>query len=322
MIKHLFLKRILISAAWLLTALVQAQPFPVKPLRIVTSEPGGGNDFGARIIGAALTEQLGQQVLIENRGAAGGVIAAETVARAAPDGYTMLYYGSNIWLLPFLRDRVPYDPVRDLAPVTLAVRAPNILVVHPSLPVKTTQQLLALARARPGALNYGAGAVGSSSQIATELFKAMGKLDITQISYKGNGIALNALIAGEVQLAFATPGSVAAHIKSQRLRALAVTSPQPSPLLPGLPTVASAGLTGYEAVSIVGLFAPAKTEATLINRLARDMDTVLAEPDLVKRLGDLSLEPARLTPQQFGAFLQREHDKFAAVVKTANIKAE
>lgn len=155
-----------------------AQGFPSKPIRVLTSEPGGGNDFAARLIAQGLTATLGQPVIVDNRGAGGGVIAAEAVAKAAPDGYTLLFYGSNIWLMPFLRSGVPYDPVKDFAPITLAVRAPNILVVHPSLPVRSVRDVISLAKARPGQLNYGSGATGSSSQMATELFKRMARIDI------------------------------------------------------------------------------------------------------------------------------------------------
>jgi tripartite-type tricarboxylate transporter receptor subunit TctC len=297
-----------------------AQSYPGKPLHIVTSEPGGGNDFAARMIAQALSVSLGQQVIVDNHGGASGAIAGEMVAKAAPDGYTLLLYGSNIWLLPFLRNSVPYDPLRDLAPITLAIRAPNILVVHPALPVKSVQDLIALARGRPGALNYGTGAIGSSSQIATELFKAMGKLNIVQIPYKGNGIALNALIAGEVQLAFATAGSVAAHIKSGRLRALAVTSPQPSPLLPGLPTVASAGLPGYEATSIVGIFAPAKTPEAVIARLNQETVRVLNSAELKERFLKSGVETVGSTPEEFGAVVRSEMARLGKVIRDANIR--
>ncbi len=309
-----------VLAASLSALTAQAQNFPLRAVHIVTSEPGGGNDFAARVIAQGLTAPLGQPVVVDNRGAASGAIAGEMVAKAPPDGHLLLLYGSNIWLLPFLRDNVPYDPLRDLAPVTLAVRAPNILVVHPSLPVKSARELIALARARPGGLNYGAGAVGSSSQIATELFKSMGQLNIVQISYKGNGIALNALMAGEVQLAFATPGSVAAHIKSGRLRPLAVTSPQPSPLLPGLPTVAAAGLPGYEAMSIVGLFAPAKTPEAVIARLNQEVVRVLAQPEIKARFLGSGVETVGSTPEEFGATVRAEMNRLGKVIRDAGIR--
>jgi len=297
-----------------------AQGFPTRPVHIVTSEPGGGNDFAARVIAQGLTGPLGQPVVVDNRGGASGAIAGETVAKGPPDGHLLLLYGSNIWLLPLLRSNVPYDPVQDLAPITLALRAPIILVVHPSLPVKSARELVALARARPGALNYGAGAVGSASQIATELFKSVGKLDIVQISYKGNGPALNALIAGEVQLAFATPASVAAHIKSGRLRALAVTSREPSPLLPGLPTLAAAGLPGYEAESIVGLFAPGKTPAAVIARLNEEIVRVLDRPDVKERFLSSGVQTVGSTPEEFGATVRAEMNRLGRVIREANIR--
>ena len=296
-----------------------AQGFPAKPIHIVTSEPGGGNDFAARLIAQGLAAGLGQPVIVDNRGGASGAIAGETVAKAPPDGHTLLLYGSNIWLLPFLRERVPYDPANDLAPVTLAVRAPNILVVHPSLPVKSVKELIALARARPGALNYGSGATGSSSQIATELFKATAKIDIVQIPYKGNGLALNALIAGEVQLAFATPGSVTAHIKSGRLRALAVTSAQPSPLLPGLPSVAASALPGYEALSIVGVFAPARTPAPVIAKLNQEIVSVLKRADVRARFINSGVEPVGSSPEEFAVTVKSEMTRLGKVIRDAGI---
>jgi tripartite-type tricarboxylate transporter receptor subunit TctC len=312
-----------IFAALLLAAAAAfGQAFPTKPIHIVTSEPGGGNDFAARMIAVGLAGSLGQQVIVDNRGAGAGVIAAETVAKAAPDGHTLLLYGSNIWLLPFLRSSLPYDPVKDFAPVTLAVRAPNILLVHPSLPVNSPRELIALAKARPGDLNYGAGATGSSSQIATELFKAMAAIDIVHVRYRGNGPALNALIAGQVQLAFATPGSVAVHIRSGRLRALAVTSPQPSVLLPGLPTLASSALPGYEAESIVGVFAPARTPPTVIGRLKDEIAHVLQRADVKEKFFNVGVETVGSSPEEFGATVKSEMSRLGKVIREAGIRDE
>ncbi len=319
MIKYLFLSSILLPLGMSAAVAIHAQPFPVKAIRIITSEPGGGNDFGARIISAALTEQFGQQVLIENRGAAGGVIAAETVARAAPDGYTMLYYGSNIWLLPYLRASVPYDPIRDFAPVTLAVRAPNILVVHPSLPVKSVKELIALAKARPGELNYGSGATGSSSTMSTELFRHMAGIDVAHIPFKGSGPSLNALIAGQVQIAFATPGSVSTHIRSGRLRALAVTSAQPSRLRPDLPTVASV-VPGYESQSMVGAFVPIKTPQTLVTRLNQEFVKALARPDVREKFFNVGVETVGSTPEEFGALVKSEMTRLGKVIRDAGLR--
>jgi len=316
------------SVSWILALAMLAlgagaacgQNFPSKPIHIVTSEAGGGNDFAARVIAQGLTGSLGQPVIVDNRGGASGAIAGEMVARAAPDGYTLLLYGSNIWLLPFLRNHVPYDPVNDFAPITLAVTAPTLLVVHPSLPVKSTRELIALAKTRPGALNYGTGAAGSSTQIATELFRTMAKLEIVQIPYKGNGLALNALIAGQLQLAFATPASVAPHIKSGRLRALAVTSAQPSALLPGLPTVAASGLPGYEVVSIVGMFAPAKTAATLVTLLNREIVNVLSRTEVKERFMQSGVEPVGSSPEEFAATVKSEMSRLGKIIKVAGIR--
>jgi tripartite-type tricarboxylate transporter receptor subunit TctC len=300
----------------------RGQDYPNRPIQMITSEPGGGNDFAARLIAQGLSSNFAQQVIVTNRGAAGGVIAAETVAKAPPDGYALLFYGSNIWLLPFLRSKVPYDPVRDFSPVTLAVRAPIILVTHPSIPAASVEELIALAKASPGRLNYGSGATGSASQIATELFKSMAGVDIAKISYKGNGPALNALIAGEVQLAFATPGSVASHIKSGRLKALAVTSARPSALVPGLPTVAASGLPGYEAASIVGVFAPAKTPPALINRINREFVRVINRADVTEKFFNVGVETVGSSPEEFAATVKSEMARLGAVIRNAGIHDE
>ncbi len=314
--------RSLLAIAFFVATAALGQTFPTKPIHIFTSEPGGGNDFAARMIGVGLGASLGQQIVVENRGAGAGVIAAETVARAPADGYTLLLYGSNIWLLPFLKDGLPYDPIKDFTPVTLAVRAPAVLVVHPALPVKSTRDLIALAKARPGQLNYSAGATGSATQIATELFKSMARIDIVHIRYRGNGPALNALIAGEVQLAFATPGSVASHIRSGRLHALAVTSAEPSVLLPGLPTVASAGVPGYEAQSIVGVFAPAKTSSSIITRLNEAIVSVLQQADVKQKFLNVGVETVGSSPDVFGATVKAEMSRLGKVIKEAGIRDE
>ena len=211
------------------------------------------------------------------------IVAADAVMRSAADGHTLLLYGSNLWILPFMRERVPYDVLRDFAPVTLATTSPSILVVHPSLPVKSVRDLIALARMRPGELNYAA-APGGLIHIAAELFKAMAGVKMMHVAYKGGGPSLTALISGEVQLMFPTAGTVTAHLGSSRLRALAITSAKPSPLFPGLPTVAATGLPGYESVSQFAVFAPAKTPEAVIGRLHQEIARVLAQREAVTRL--------------------------------------
>jgi tripartite-type tricarboxylate transporter receptor subunit TctC len=297
-----------------------AQSYPLKPLRIVTAEAGGGNDFAARTIGQSIAGQLGQPWVVDNRGGAGGAIAAEVVARAPPDGYTLLVYASNVWLIPLLRKNVPYDVIRDFAPITWAARSPNTVVVHPSLPVRSVQDLIALARAKPGQLSYGSGGTGSSTQLAVELFKSMAKVDILRIPYKGNAPALNDLVGGQVQLMFATAGSVSPHIKSGRLRAIAVTSAEPSILAPGLPTVAASGLPGYESISIYGVFAPARTPAPIISQLNRAIVAVLNMPDVRERFFNVGVETVGSTPEQYAATIRADIARMSKVIRDAGIQ--
>ena len=303
-------------------AVAFGQNYPNKPVRLVTAEAGGGADLVARLIAQGLSGPLGQQVVVDNRGAAGGAIAAEIVAKALPDGYTLLHYGSNIWLLPFLRNNLLYDPVRDFAPITLAVRAPNMIVVHPSLPVKSVTELIALAKARPGTLSYASGGTGSTPHLAAELFKAMANVDIVRIPYKGGGAALNDLLGGQVPLMFPVAAAALPHVKSGRLRALAVTSAQPTELAPGLPTVAASGLPGYESVSIQGLFAPAGTPATLINRLNQEIVRALNGENLKDKFFSAGIETIGSSPQVFAATVKSEMARLGKVIKDAGIRDE
>src|SRR5688572_6975684 len=233
----------------LLTGAAAAQDYPSRPIRIVTSEVGGGNDVQTRMIARGLTDALGQQVIVENRPS--GVIPGEIVSRATPNGYTLLLYNNTLWTGPLLQ-KAPYDPVRDLAPVITATVGPNILVVNTALPVKSVQDLVALAKARPGTLNYASSGMGATNHLAAELFKTMAGVDIVQIGYKGAGPGLNDLIAGQIQVMFPTAGAAVPHMKSGRVKALAVTSPGRSPVAPQLPTVAASGLPGYESLAIDG----------------------------------------------------------------------
>ena len=288
-----------------------------KPIRIVTGASGGSSDFTARLIAQGLTENLRQQVIVDNR----GNIDGELVAKAPPDGYTLLIDGASIWIGPLVQ-KTPYDPVRDFVPVTLAVSAPNVIVVHPSLPVKSVRELIALAKAQPGKLNYSSGGIGAASHLAAELFKSMAGVVIVNINYKGTGPALNALIAGEVQLMFANPAIASPHIKSERVRALAVTSLQPSPLMPDLPTVAAAGLPGFESVVIQGMFAPAGTPAALVNRLSREIVKVLNRPDVKERHFNTGVETVGSTPEELAAKIKSEMAKWGKVIKDAGIRVD
>jgi tripartite-type tricarboxylate transporter receptor subunit TctC len=294
------------------------QNYPNRVIRIVTTETGGGSDFNARMIAQGLTVSLGQPVIVDNRP---GTLSTEAVARAVPDGYTLLFNGSTVWLLPFLRDNVPYDPVKDLSPVTLATRAPSILVVHPSLPVKTVKELIALAKARPGEINYAAGVIGAPPHIAGELFKARAGVNIVQVNYKGIGLAFNDVIGGQVQLMFPTAGSVMPHIRSGRLRALAVTTLEPSALVPGLPTVA-ASVPGYESTAPLAVFAPAKTPAALINRLNQEIVRVLNSTEVKGKFLNVGIEPVGSSPEELAVRIKSDMIILGKLIKDAGIRGD
>ncbi len=309
-----------ISAAIIFTLTMNqacSQSYPSKPVRIVTAEAGGGNDFTARLIGQGLGPRLGVQVVTENRGGASGAIAAQTVAKSSPDGYTLLLYSSAMWTLPFVQ-KVAYDPVRDFAGITLAASSPNILVVHPALPVRSVRDLIALAKARPGALNYATGATASTGHLAAELFKSMANVNIVRIPYKGNGPALNDLIAGQVQMTFGTAASVAPHVKSGRVRALAVTSAHRSALLPELPPIASA-LPGYESTTAYGVFAPAGTAPPIIKQLNQEIVRTLENAETKERFFASGAEPVGNSPEEFTAGMKSEMARLGKVIKGAGI---
>ena len=314
--------RLVAAAALTLFAAVsaQAQTYPVKPIRAVTAEPGGGNDFVARTIQQSVASRLGQTWVVDNRGGAGGLIAAEIVARAPPDGYTLLVYAGNVWTIPLLQPNVRYDPVRDFAPITWAARSPNTLVVHPTLPVKSVAELIALAKAKPGQLNYGSSGTGSSTHFAAELFKSMTKLDIVRVTYRGNGPALTDLVAGQVQLMFVPSGAAAPHVKSGRLRAIAVTSIEPTPLAPGLPTIASAGLPGYESIQIYGVYAPAKTPDVIVRRLNEAVVAALGTPESRERFLNAGVEAVGSTPEALGAAMKTDMARLSKVIREAGIR--
>ena len=292
-----------------------SQNYPNRPVRIVTAEIGGGSDLVARPIAQELSTQIGKQVVVDNR----GIQAIEYGSKAQPDGYTLTFYGSPLWLLPLMRDNVPWDPIRDFAPITLAVNTPNILVVHPSLPVKSVKELISLAKARPGELNYAAGTVGSAPELAAELFKYMAGVNIVRVPYKGTASSLSALFSGEVQLLFPSASLVTSQIKAGRLRALAVTTAEPTDLVPGLPTIAASGLPGYESVAIYGIFAPAKTPTAIINYLSQEIGRVLTKPDVKERFVNLGTQVVGSTPEQFSAAIKADMTRMGEVFKKSNL---
>jgi tripartite-type tricarboxylate transporter receptor subunit TctC len=310
--------RWLAAATLLVAGLACAQTYPAKVVRVQTTEAGGYPDTVARLLAQGLSAGLGQQVIVENR----AIAAVEIVAKAPPDGYTLLFYTSVLWLSPFLRDNVSWDPLRDFAPVMLATNSPNIVVVHPSLPVKSIRELIALAKARPGELNYSTSSPGSGNHLAAELFRVMADVKIVRINYKGTGSALNSLAGGEVQLSFPSAGSVMPHLRSGRMRALAVTSARPSALAPELPTVAAAGLPGYEATAYNGLLAPAKTPPAIIAKLNQESLQVMRRSDVAERIFNGGAEVAAGTPDEFAATIRSEMTKWGRLIRDAGIRGE
>ena len=294
------------------------QTYPAKPIRIITTEAGSGNDIAVRIMAPGLTAALGQQMIVDNR----GIGSAELAAKAPPDGYTLLSYGTSFWLTPLLRNNVTYDPIRDYAPITLTARAPGIIVVPVSLPAKSIPELIALARSKPGELNYGSAATGSLPHLAGEVFKSMAGVNIVRIPYKGSAQALNALIGEQVQMMFSNVGVVTSQLKAGRLRALAVSTAQPSALAPGLPTVSSAGLPGYEVEALLAIFVPARTPVPVVNRLNQEIVKVLNNTEIRQKFFDTGIETVGSTPDQLAGKVKTEIAMWAKVIKDAGIVAQ
>jgi tripartite-type tricarboxylate transporter receptor subunit TctC len=306
------------SALLALGMAANAQEFPSKPVRIIASQAGSSGDFVARVIAEGLTRALGQQVIVDNRG--GGVIAGDLVAKSPADGYTLLLYGNTLWLLPLMRKQVPYDPHRDFVPISRAARGVNILVVHPSLPVKSVKDLTALARARPGELNFSSAAPGTMNHLAGELFKYMAKINIVRISYRGSPSAMNAVMTGETQLMFSPAAPALSAIRAGKVRPLAVSTRDRSPKYPDLPTMEEAGLKGFEAVSYHGIFAPARTPEAIVARLNQEIVRVLLRPEIQNRLGGIGVEAAGSTQHEFAAMIREEVDRMGKVIREAGIQ--
>ena len=290
-----------------------AQNYPVKAIRIVTSPAGGGNDFPARLIARALTGPLGQQVVVDNRAT---ILIADIVAKSPPDGYTLLVTGSAHWIGPLI-DKVTYDAVRDFAPITLIDRSPSVLVVHPSMPLKSVKQFIALAKARPGEMNFSVGGPGTSGHLGAILFNHMAGVKIVNVPYKGTAPALLAVMTGEVHAMFGSAGSVAPHLAGGRLRALAVGSATPSRLAPGMPTVAEAGLPGFLSEALHALFAPAGTPPAAVALLNREVGNYLRSPEAQDIFLKAGIEPSPGTPEEFAAVMKSEVERIAPVLKAA-----
>jgi tripartite-type tricarboxylate transporter receptor subunit TctC len=304
-------------------AATYAQAYPVKPVRIIVPfPPGGVTDIFARIVGQKLTGMLGQPFVVDNRGGASGNIGVEIVAKSPSDGYTLLVTSATLAINPGLYSRLPFDVKRDLAPITLIASIPNILCVHPSLPVKSVKELIALAKARPGQLNFASSSSGTTSHLSGELFKAMSGVNITHVPYKGGGPMLTALLSGEVTIGFLTPVNALPQIKAGKLRALAVTSRQRLQIVPDLPTMIEAGLKDFESIQWFGALAPAGTPKDIVARLNSEMARVLKLPDLRERAEAEGADLVGNAPEAFAVFLDAEINKWAKVIKISGARPE
>ena len=300
-------------------SVASGQAFPNKSIRIVTGGVGGATDRLSRFIADRLTDVFGKPVIVENRSS--GIIPIETVSKAAPDGYSLLVNGNSFWIIPLLR-KVPYDPVRDFSPITIATSGPSILTVNPKLPVNSVWELVALAKAKPGTLNYSAGAVGSSTHMATLLFASMAGINIVHIQFKSFSASINATISGETQIVIGSASSLMPHVTSGKVKALAVTTAQPSALAPGLPTVSASGVPGYRVDSLVGMWAPAKTPASIINRLNQEIVRALNRADIKEDLFKIGVEPVGSSPGELAAVMKSETATLSKLIKDAGIRTE
>ena len=298
----------------------QSAAYPARPIRIVVpSPPGGGNDIMARIAGQRLSEAWSRSVIVDNRAGAGGAIAFELVARAEPDGYTLLLGSTNLTVLPDIT-KVAYDPVKDFAPVSLLSTAMNILLVHPSVPAESVRELIALAKAKPGQLNYASSSVATSSHLAAEMFCMQAGIKVLHVPYKGAGPALTDLMGGQVQVLFANPAAAIAHVRSGKLRALAVTGDRRSVVMPEVPTVAEAALPGFEASTWWGILAPARTPDAIVNQLNAELARALTQPEALNRIAALGADVVGGPPQRLADHLRAEIPKWRRVVRAADIK--
>jgi len=310
------------AAGWPAPAAAQ-QAYPSKPVRIISPfPPGGGNDALCRIVAQKLVEGLKQQVIVENRAGANGIVGTEVAARSAPDGYTIVLIPSGHAVNATLYRKLPFDSIRDFAPITLAGSSPLVLAVHPSLPVKSVKELVALARARPGQLTYVSAGVGASGHLGGALFETLTGTKMVHIPYKGMALAITDLMSGQVSLTFGTSLSVIPHARSGRLRALATTGARRSPALPDLPTVAEAGVPGYEASLWYGFVGPARLPPEVVRRLNSAIVAVLGLPDVRDRLASQGVDPQPTTPEEFAQLLASDVERWAKVIQRAGIQPE
>ena len=317
---RLLVQILLVVALGFDAAALYAQGYPVKPLRFVTTGAGGSTDFVTRTVVQGLANGVGWNVIVDNRGST--IVAAELASRSPPDGYILLVLTEGLWRGPLLQ-KMPYDPAKDFVPITLMSRAPNLLIVHPSLPVKSVRELIALAKASPGELNYGAGAIGAATHMASEMFKLMAGVNIVHVPYKSSAQALVAIISGQLEVMFATSGGATPHVQSGKLRALAISTLEPSALAPGLPTIAAAAnLPGYESAATAGVFAPAGTPEAIVNRVSEEVRKVLAKPEVRERFLTQGVEPVGMSPSETGAYIKTDTANVARIVRESGIRGE
>ena len=301
-----------------------AQPYPAKPIRIIVPFPAGGTaDIMARVVGQKMTETWGQQVLIDNRSGAGGNIAADLAAKSAPDGYTLFLCTVGTHAVhQTLYEKLPFDPIKDFSAVAYIAGVPNVVVVHPSIPVKSVKELIGFIKARPGRINFGSSGTGSSVHMSGEMLKVMAGLDMTHIPYKGNPQAVTDLMAGQIELMITNMPSVIPYIQSGRLRALAVTTKARSPALPDLPTMEEAGLPGYESSAWFGLVSPAAVPRDIVSKLNAEVMRIVGLEDVKRNLASQGAYPLAMTPDEFGAFMKAETAKWAKIVKASGARAD
>jgi tripartite-type tricarboxylate transporter receptor subunit TctC len=310
-------------AAWALSTVHAQQAFPSKPIRIISPfAPGGGNDILSRAIAQKLTENVKQQVLVDNRPGANGIIGTELAARAAADGYTIVLIPSGHAVNASLHRKLPFDSIRDFTPITLVGSSPLILALHPSVPARNVKELVALAKARPGELTYGSAGIGSSGHLGGALFDTLTGTKMVHVPYKGMSLAITDVMSGQVSMVFGTSASVMQHARSGRMRALATTGAQRSAALPDLPTVAEAGVPGYEAGLWYGFLGPARIPADIVRRLNIEIVAVLASSEVRERLASQGVDATPSTPEDFGRLLVTDLERWAKVVQRAGIRAE
>jgi tripartite-type tricarboxylate transporter receptor subunit TctC len=300
-----------------------AEPYPARPIRVIVPQSAGGStDLAARVVTQRLGDALGQTLVVDNRPGAGSLNGTETVAKAAPDGYTLLCVAASFTINPSLHAKLPFDPIRDFTPITRLASLPHILVVHPTLPVKTVKELIALAKAKPGELNYASSGIATSTHLAAELFRHMTGTNMVQVPFKGGAPGMVGLLSGQVQLYFATISTALPHVKTGKIRALAVTSAKRSIVAPEHPTLAEAGVPGYEHASWIGMLAPAKTPAAIVSKLHAESVKAISAQEVKGPLLKDGLEPVGDSPQEFASLIKGEVAKWKKVVKAAGIKPQ